>query len=72
MGLEYIRKTYNVPARRGQKVEYYGDANSQEFPRKGVITSARGAHICIRMEGEKHPGAYHPTWMLRYVSDETY
>jgi len=63
MSLEYIRKAYNVPAKRGGRVEYTGDGS----PKLGTISGARGAHVRIRLDGEKRLGLYHPTWGLRYL-----
>jgi hypothetical protein len=70
MALDNIRKTYNVPARRGQRVRYKGDSRLDNGYREGVITSARGAHICVRLDGDKHPGIYHPTWEMEYLPSE--
>lgn len=60
MSLEYIRKTYNVPAKRGAHVIANGEP--------GVITGARGAYLRIRVEGRKKIGFYHPTWEMQYSS----
>lgn len=60
MSLEYIRKQYNVPAKRGAQVIADG-----EF---GVITGARGAHLRIRIQGRKMIEHYHPTWRIHYVT----
>lgn len=59
MSLEYIRKTYLVPAKRGVNVIANGDC--------GVITGARGAYLRIRVEGRKKTGFYHPTWQMQYL-----
>jgi hypothetical protein len=67
MSLEYIRKTYAVPAKRGGRVEYTGDGH----PKQGTISGARGSHICIRLDGSPRTGLYHPTWELRYLSPAT-
>lgn len=63
MSLEYIRKTYGVPAKRGGRVEYTGDGT----PERGTITSADGARLRVRLDGLKHPAHFHPTWKLRYL-----
>ena len=34
--------------------------------KEGVITSAKGAHLIIRMDGEASVGKYHPTWEMEY------
>ena len=59
--MEYIRKYYQVPVKRGMKVIANG--------KSGEITSARGAYLKIRIEGEKKPIIYHPTWEIQYITD---
>ena len=66
MSLDYIRKTYSVPARRGGRVEYTGEGRS-EF---GTIASASGGHLNIRLDGVKHTLPFHPTWELKYLDDD--
>ena len=64
--LEYIRKHYGVPARRGQRVVY----RQKDLEKAGVITSgsSSGAYINIRFDGEKKPtGPFHPTDGIEYV-----
>lgn len=56
--MEYIRKTYNVPARRGGRV-LYGD-------KPGTIMAADGPYLRIRLDGEKRVGRYHPTYQIIY------
>lgn len=56
---EYVRTHYRVPARRGLRV--VGDG------KPGVITGADGAHILIRLDGEKLSLPWHPTWHMRYI-----
>lgn len=63
MSMDYIRKTYGVPAKRGERVEYTGCG----MPEQGTITSANGALLCVRLDGLKHPAHFHPTWKLRYL-----
>lgn len=63
MSFEYIRKNYGVPAKRGGRIEYTGDNKSK----LGTITAAKGAHLLIRIDGERRSGRYHPTWKLRYL-----
>lgn len=68
MSLEYIRKTYGVPAERGGRVEYTGGAEAIE----GTITGADGAHVLIRLDGRKRALPFHPTWELRYLAEPTH
>ncbi|KTC71467.1 hypothetical protein Lqui_2124 [Legionella quinlivanii] len=60
MSMQYIRRYYKVPAKRGQKVI----ANGQ----LGVITGSRGAYLRIRLEKEKKSSLYHPIWEMQYCS----
>lgn len=65
MSLDWIRKNYDVPAKRGGRVEYTGEGR----PELGTICEAQGAHLSIRLDGKKHTLAFHPTWKLRYLDD---
>ncbi|MFY9349102.1 MAG: hypothetical protein WBL20_08075 [Sphingobium sp.] len=66
MSLDYLRATYNVPAQRGARVAYTGNGKRQ----LGEITGAQGAHLLIRLIGEKVAQPYHPTWKLEYMDAE--
>lgn len=59
MSMEYIRMYYKVPAKRGQKVVANG------VP--GIITGSMGAHLKIRLEGQKSSSLYYPTWEIQYL-----
>lgn len=61
--MEYIRKTYGVPAKRLGRVEYTGG----QTPRSGTITGASGGSLKVCMDGHRHSAKYHPTWELRYL-----
>lgn len=62
MSMEWIRRNYRVPAKRGGRVEYTGG----DTPKHGTIVS--GSHrLRIRLDGEERTGLYHPTWKLRYL-----
>jgi len=63
MSMANIRRTRGVPAKRGGRVIYTGRGE----PLKGTIRSARGGYLMILLDGEKHAGAYHPTWELEYL-----
>ena len=67
MGMKYIRDTYGVPARRGVRVEYAKDGHQ---PWRGVITSANGAYLRIRRDGDvrTYPRNFHPEWGITYLS----
>lgn len=67
MTMAWVRKNYDVPAKRGCRVEYTGEGPNK--PELGTITSARGGHLRIRLDSSpKHPLIFHPTWRLRYLS----
>ncbi len=66
MSLDYISKSYGVPAKVGGRVEYTGNKE----PHLGTITGADGGHVLIRLDGTKHAQPYHPTWELRYLVSE--
>lgn len=64
-GLEWVRKIYKVPAKRGQRVTYI----SENKPDKaGRITSGKSGYIYIWFDGDKctHPAPFHPTWNIVY------
>ena len=58
MSMDYVRNRYGVPAKRGKRVIANG--------KPGTIVAARGGHLCIRLDGEKHTGRWHPTWEMDY------
>jgi hypothetical protein len=63
--LQYIRRTYNVPAFRGIRVRF----NYPDAPIEGRIMYARGAYIGVKFDGEKHVRSLHPTWQIEYLHD---
>ena len=65
MSMTYIRKTYDVPAKRGGRIEYTGNGK----PELGTIRGVNGAHLLIRIDGCKHNMPFHPTWKLRYLDE---
>jgi hypothetical protein len=64
MSMEYIRKTYKVPAKRGGRVEYL--ASDGELM-EGTITGTRAAYLLVRLDGNKRSFTFHPTWGLKYL-----
>lgn len=57
MSMEYIRRTYNVPARRGCRImtKYHGKYV------KGVITGSTNASwLRVRLDGERKSRTFHP------------
>lgn len=66
MGMQQIRESRGVPAKRGMRVRYTGAKDGDKL---GTITTARGGYVQIRLDGEKHVHSYHPTWELDYLDD---
>ncbi len=64
--MEYIRKHYGVPAKRGGRVRFTPDGN-EHMAHEGVIVGSKGNYLRIRMGEEKGVGTYHPTWELEYL-----
>lgn len=64
----YINSHYGLSVKRGTRLEYSGNKNKTKL---GTVTSASGAHINIRFDGEaKATGPFHPTWAIRYLTPE--
>jgi len=64
-GLEYIRKHYGVPAKRGARV--LCDWYPQEPARTGTVTGAYGPRIRVRLDGETRSCFAHPVWRMTYL-----
>lgn len=57
MSMEYIRKTYGVPAKRGARIRYNPPGDTQF----GTIVGSSGAYLKIRIDGDKVALRWHPT-----------
>jgi len=68
MSMEYIRKTYGVPAKRGGDVRVMLD-DGVGIP--GTITGSKGKYLRIRIAGRRRSGLYHPTHALEYMEPST-
>lgn len=66
MSMEWVRRNYGVPAKKGGRVEYTGGGGSK----LGTICGASGGHIRIRLDGQAFSMPYHPTWKIRYLPGE--
>jgi hypothetical protein len=68
MSMEYIRRAYGVPARRGTRIVFDGNGVEQH----GVITSAAGTYLRVHFDGEPRlrRSTLHPTWHVRYLENE--
>ena len=69
--MDYIRRTYGVPAKRGGRV-IYTDVHGRAWP--GVITSARSGRLLVRLDDNlprsRARAKLHPTWRLEYLTPE--
>ena len=59
--MDYVRRMYGVPAKRGGLVRYEG--------KTGKIVGSRGNYLRIRLDGEKRIRSYHPT-DVEYIDAE--
>ena len=62
MSLKYIRKTYDVPAVKGERVIIFSGQS-------GTITGAINSYLLILIDGEKKAKPFHPTWNIDYFSN---
>ena len=65
MSVDYIRKSYMVPAKVGGRVRYFGGKE----PAIGTIIGAEGAHLKIRLADTKRAQPFHPTWKIDYLDE---
>lgn len=68
MSMEYIRKTYGVPAKRGGRVKFT-DVHRTVW--NCTIKSARGGYLMVladdRVAGYRGRMKLHPTWNVEYM-----
>lgn len=64
MSMDYIRRHYGVPAKRGMKVRIVG-TDGMRFEAR--ITGSRGAYLLLRLPSGRRSHAYHPTSNIEYV-----
>jgi hypothetical protein len=68
MSMDYIRRTYNVPAKRGGRIKYT-DSKGYEF--FGRITSAIDGYLRVlvddRVPGYRNRLILHPTFNVEYL-----
>jgi hypothetical protein len=58
VSMEWIRRNYGVPAKRGGRVRFFGD--------EGTIASATH-YLRVRMDDGRRV-LLHPTWRVEYLS----
>jgi hypothetical protein len=63
MSMDYIRRAYGVPAKRGGRVSY----TAAEKAVQGTIVAARGHYLRVRWDESGLTHSMHPTWMLVYL-----
>ena len=56
MTAEYVRRTYGVNYKRGDRLVMDG--------RPGVLVSFPGQYLGIRFDGDTHVSRCHPTWRI--------
>lgn len=61
MSMKWIRKHYNVPAKRGMEVI--------AERRHGVIVGSKGEYLRVRIDGEKNIMSFHPEHEMKYIID---
>jgi hypothetical protein len=65
--MEYVRRAYGVPAKRGVRIVYDGDGG---IAKTGTIMSASGSYLRVYFEGEPRLRRHtlHPTWHVKYLT----
>ena len=67
-GMEWVRRNYGVPAKRGGRVEYTGDGR----PELGTIISATASgHLKVELDSQPRAIRLHPTWKMRYLDADS-
>lgn len=66
MRMEWIRRIYGSHIKAGGRVIYSGG----KTPRHGTITGAYGAHLRIRLDGDKRSRVFHPRWCIEYLPND--
>lgn len=56
MSAEYVRRTYGVDYKRGDRLIIDG--------RVGTLVSFPGQYLGVRFDGEKHTERCHPKWRV--------
>ena len=64
MSMDYIRRTYGVPARRGGRIKF---RPCQGLEKEGFVVAASGQYIRVRFADMRRTVLLHPTWRVEYV-----
>jgi hypothetical protein len=62
--MDWVRRAYDVPAKRGMRVKYTGEGRDE----LGTIRSASNGRLNIQLDGVKHTMPFHPLWKLEYLT----
>lgn len=63
MSMDYIRRFYGVPAKRGTRVQYTNAVKAVQ----GTIVGSRGQYLRVRWDETGCTHTMHPTWMMVYL-----
>jgi hypothetical protein len=63
VSLEYIAKTYNVPATRGRRITFH---DTDDRKREGVIIGSRDQYLRVHFAEDNKVRHLHPTWRVTY------
>ena len=64
--MEYIRKTYDVPAKRGMEITFQKCIHEKKS--RGIIVGSNGQYLRVRFRGNLGIFTLHPTWMIEYLA----
>lgn len=64
MSMDQLRKAYDVPAKRGGRIEFT-DTNGSVW--RGIIRSERNARLRVTLDGLREISILHPTWNIKYL-----
>lgn len=62
MSLEFINESYGTTYQKGSRVEFQG--------KPGVVVGFHGSHLKVKLDEEKSPGIFHPTWEMKEIKEE--
>lgn len=72
MSMDYVRRCYGVPAKRGGRVRFRPGGPCGAREQLGTIAGARGQYLRVRVDTQRRPLLVHPTWMIDYLVGEVW
>jgi hypothetical protein len=69
VSIQDIRDARKIPAKIRGRVRYTGGRLTGHGVREGTIVGTHNGYLRIRLDGDKHPGTYHPTWELEFLPE---